>query len=224
MDQGNQHTENSIPVNQAYIAGQLRLQNTLLARYIEEKSGVKCGCKPTSEIFPIPKSKIRQKSLILWDCLNSNMDDLWSCLFAGTTSNIGDCFVALFNVPHGLGIENRAVKYDVRGIFYENDPPEILAKGVQALLNGELWYSRQILTQHFLDSRGAARLSQKIKTSLTPREKEILAMIASGATNDDIVKELCISLHTVKTHIYNIYKKVKVSNRIQAALWATRHI
>lgn len=222
--QKNKQTQDSISNEQVYIVGQLRLQNVLLAAYIEEKAGMKCVCRPVSEISPFPQVKTGQKSLVLWDCLNSDMDHLWSCLYADSGSNIGQCFVALFNVPPGLGIENRAMKSNVRGIFYENDPPEIFTKGVQAVMSGELWFSRHILTKHILDNRDAAVPSQKVRTSLTPREKEILGMIASGDTNDEIVKELCISLHTVKTHIYNIYKKVKVSNRTQAALWATRHI
>jgi DNA-binding CsgD family transcriptional regulator len=217
-------TADAMSAVQVFIAGQSRLQNTLLAKYIEEKAGLACVCKPTSETFPIPRVKTDRKSLILWDCLNSDMDQLWSCLYADSGSNIGQCFVALFNVPPGLGIENRAMKSNVRGIFYENDPPEILIKGVQAVLKGELWFSRHILTNHILNNRDSDVPFQKASTSLTPREKEILGMIASGDTNDDIVKELCISLHTVKTHIYNIYKKVKVSNRTQAALWAARHI
>jgi LuxR family transcriptional regulator of csgAB operon len=222
--QKNKQTGNSISEEQVYIVGQLRLQNDLLAAYIEEKAGMKCVCWPVSEISPFPQIKSGQKSLILWDCLNSDMDHFWSCLYAGSGSNMGECFVALFNVPPGLGIENRAIKSNVRGIFYENDPPEILTRGVQAVLNGELWFSRRMLTKHILDKKDSDVPIRKASTSLTPREKEILGMIASGAPNDEIVKELCISLHTVKTHIYNIYKKVKVSNRTQAALWATRHI
>ncbi len=222
--QKNKQTQDSISEEQVYIVGQLRLQNALLAAYIEEKAGLKCVCRPVSEISPFPQVKSGQKSLILWDCLNSNMDHFWSCLYADSGSNMGECFVALFNVPPGLGIENRAMRSNVRGIFYENDPPEIFTKGVHAVISGELWFSRQILTNHILDKKDSDVPLQKVSTSLTPREKEVLGMIGSGASNDEIVKELCISLYTVKTHIYNIYKKVKVSNRTQAALWAARNI
>ena len=48
-------------------------------------------------------------------------------------------------------------------------------------------------------------------------------MIAAGAGNDEIAEGLYISIHTVKTHIYNIYNKIKVPNRIQAALWAAKN-
>ena len=59
---------------------------------------------------------------------------------------------------------------------------------------------------------------------LTHREIEILTMIAHGAPNSLIADQLCISPHTVKTHIYNIFKKIEVPNRLQAAFWAIKNI
>ncbi len=51
--------------------------------------------------------------------------------------------------------------------------------------------------------------------SLTSREAEILYLILSGSSNEDIVEELCISSHTLKKHLQNIYRKTGASNRIQ---------
>jgi LuxR family transcriptional regulator of csgAB operon len=62
------------------------------------------------------------------------------------------------------------------------------------------------------------------ESTLTPREIEIVSMIAAGAANAHIADKLCISSHTVKTHIYNIFKKINVPNRLQAALWAAKNL
>jgi DNA-binding CsgD family transcriptional regulator len=59
---------------------------------------------------------------------------------------------------------------------------------------------------------------------LTPREKEILALVSAGAKNEQIAEALHISPNTVKTHIYNIFKKIDVPNRLQAALWAVKNL
>jgi len=48
-------------------------------------------------------------------------------------------------------------------------------------------------------------------------------MLASGMPNRDIAERLCISPHTVKTHIYNLYKKINVTNRYQAVRWLLDH-
>jgi LuxR family transcriptional regulator of csgAB operon len=66
--------------------------------------------------------------------------------------------------------------------------------------------------------------SKKEVVFLTQRELEILSMVVSGATNEEIAARVCISPHTVKTHIYNIFKKINVPNRLQAALWAAKNL
>ena len=49
-------------------------------------------------------------------------------------------------------------------------------------------------------------------------------MISTGAKNEEIAAELYISPNTVKTHIYNIFKKIDVPNRLQAVLWAAKNL
>ena len=53
---------------------------------------------------------------------------------------------------------------------------------------------------------------------------EIVSLIALGYSNSEIANTLYISHHTVRTHIYNIFKKIGVSTRFQAALWTAQHL
>ena len=62
------------------------------------------------------------------------------------------------------------------------------------------------------------------KAGLTMREVEILGHLTHGATNDQIASALFLSRHTVKTHLYNIFRKLGVSNRLQATLWAAENL
>jgi LuxR family transcriptional regulator, positive regulator of biofilm formation len=48
--------------------------------------------------------------------------------------------------------------------------------------------------------------------------------VGSGAQNDEIAEKLFISPHTVKTHLYHIFKKISVPNRLQAALWVAKNL
>ncbi len=64
----------------------------------------------------------------------------------------------------------------------------------------------------------------KSKNNLSRREQEILALVSVGETNDEIAEKLFISRHTVKTHLYKIFRKINVSNRLHAALWAAHNL
>ena len=77
----------------------------------------------------------------------------------------------------------------------------------------------------FIPKTGEAkRLSTNEAYVLSQREIEILNLVAHGAMNTEIGEKLFISRHTVKSHLYNIYKKIKVTNRLEAALWAKKNL
>jgi DNA-binding NarL/FixJ family response regulator len=81
-----------------------------------------------------------------------------------------------------------------------------------------------------LDSAVAARLMASMRApkheepgaELTSREREILRMVAAGQPNKQIAAELVISERTARTHVSNILRKLNLSSRTQAALWAVR--
>ena len=59
---------------------------------------------------------------------------------------------------------------------------------------------------------------------LTEREKEVIKQLADGKTNAQIADNLCISIHTVKSILENIYLKIGFHNRVQIAIWAFKNI
>jgi DNA-binding NarL/FixJ family response regulator len=63
---------------------------------------------------------------------------------------------------------------------------------------------------------------QRSATVLTPREREILVLVAQGRSNRDIAKALVISERTARTHVSNVLNKLALASRTQAALWAVR--
>jgi DNA-binding NarL/FixJ family response regulator len=113
----------------------------------------------------------------------------------------------------------------MRGIFYNIDPPQLIAKGICSILQGDLWYSRIAFTKYLLESKSSTNSSIHPATArLTFRERQMLSYIASGYSSKAISDEINISIHTIKGHIYSLYKKINVNNRLQASLWAAKFL
>jgi DNA-binding CsgD family transcriptional regulator len=201
------------------IIGRNNLQNYLLGSYIEEKTGLACSCLADMTAVPL-----EAKPLVLYDCFSIEDSRLWISLESYLNRDIGKGYLALFNVDPELRLEKDAVARGVRGLFYRDESPDIMSKGVSAILNEELWYSRKTTTRLLLDNSSYARTIQVASFGLTTREKEILREIAAGASNTAIADKFNISAHTVKNHIYNIYRKIKVKSRLEAVLWVTEHL
>jgi DNA-binding NarL/FixJ family response regulator len=126
--------------------------------------------------------------------------------------------VAIFNVKKGTEFEKQALELGVQGIFYDHDPLDVFLKGIKAIFKGEVWMSRDIMSQYLTEQN---KLKPKqMMPMLTKREMEILLALIAGLSNDEISDKFCISVHTVKTHVFNIYKKINVPNRVQAIIWA----
>jgi DNA-binding NarL/FixJ family response regulator len=132
--------------------------------------------------------------------------------------------VVVFNLSTNSGVERSAFVHGARGFFYKEDSLEHMVKGLRALLEGHLWMSRDILVEFALLGSGKRESPAKEKSLLTAREKQVLALVSVGASNEEIADRLYISPHTVKTHLYNTFKKISVPNRFQAALWAARNL
>lgn len=208
-----------------YLVGPSKLQNDMMVSFLEGEMGLGCSCSEKMKLPAIANKRKDHTPLILWDCLETNPKDLWTRLGAWNDSFGSRYFLVLFNVNPEAGIEVEAARRGTRGIFYKDTPSDIFAKGIQAIIKGGLWFSRASEGKLFLELRDATRLSKGIQSALfTPREKEILAIIATGATNAEIADSLCISPHTVRTHTCKIYQKIQVTNRLQAALWAIKNL
>ncbi len=206
-----------------HIVGPNNLQNELLARHLEQETALLCSWGQQLHFMPIQHEDDPVLShLILWDCQNYEKDDLYRGFQPDGKLYLPQCFIALFNLHQSLAIEKQTMNLGVRGVFYEDAPLKLLSKCVLAILSGELWYSRDVLEQYALQPKSDIRLNNN--TNLTAREKEILRHIAAGDSTKRIADLFSISPHTVKTHTYNIFKKIKVSNRLHATLWATRNL
>jgi DNA-binding CsgD family transcriptional regulator len=211
--------------NKFYIIGPRRLQNELIASHLEQITGNVCNV--LEQINLIPKNNPRNpnhSNFVLWDCQGKDPKNLMSELTSYTPqSQSSNCFV-LFNVPTYLDLKKKFVLNGIHGFFYEHDSLEIFLKGLRAILDGKLWLSREMMTKCIFEANGKNKSLKNTSRDLTQRQIQILALVAVGATNDEISDKLCISPHTVKAHLYRIFRKINVPNRVQASLWAAQNL
>ena len=208
-----------------YIIGPCRVNNELLASFLEAEIGTNCVVKQTiDDVVDLDDQEINKPKLVLMDCFAKDPESLFleveSCYRGMGTSDL----MAVFNLIRGLRIEEELVTRGVRGIFYSNDLPDHVQKGVLGLLEDKIWISREIMSRFIPETGEARRLSANKMSVLSEREIEIVNLVSRGAINTEIGENLFISRHTVKSHLYNIYKKIKVTNRLEAALWAKENL
>lgn len=200
------------------IVGTRRLHNEVLAEFIRCRLGAECLLAPSIHGDSLPGT------LLLLDCLGADRESLLCRLRQGPLSGSSGALFALFNLGRNSGIEKEVLAAGARGIFYEDDSAETLLKGIFVLFAGEFWVPRRILSEYLLSRTLSFSPAPEDTTTLTRREREVLGLLANGASNDQIGCRMCISTCTVKTHVYNIFRKIHVSSRLEAALWIARHV
>lgn len=216
------------PVPEAFVCiiGNNILQNELLLSFIEKQSGFEGVCLPNAK-SPLPNknNEATLSPFFLVDCNDINTKDLWTDMDSLKSSNGDLYYLAFCNVEPKMEIEETAVASGVQGVFYKNDSPHMIRKGISAILNGDLWYPRRVLHKFIMrKNKSKNKAEHPIVKTLSERQKEILTLIASGYSSKKIAEKLNISVHTVKTHTYNLYKKLNVNSRLQATLWAAKYL
>ena len=113
-----------------------------------------------------------------------------------------------------------AVRLGVAGIVLKEMAPRVLLQSVRAVAAGEKWLDDSAM-RRVLDKmmRREAGLADAVRV-LTPREVEVVKMVATGMRNKQIAERLNITEGTVKIHLHSIYQKLGVSGRVELSIYA----
>ncbi len=112
-----------------------------------------------------------------------------------------------------------AIRAGAAGYLLKNVQPQELARAVRTAAAGEALIDPAVAAR-LVEALGGGR--EERAEQLTPREREVLALIGRGFANKRIAAELGVAEKTVKTHVSNVLSKLGVSDRTQAALYASR--
>jgi len=209
-----------------WIIGKNSLQNELLLNFIQSATGMhgNIALNIDSCLKECEKHPTNSKLLIA-ECEGGVVKSLCEQVKSFEDRNGCKCTLIFFSAEHKEEIDQTALPNGVQGVFFKSDTPQTIRKGIKAIIGGDIWYSRDALQICIKNNtHPKPGKERRLDFKLTAREHQILAAIASGLSNQQIADDLFLSIHTVKTHIYNIYKKINVKNRLQATLWAANYL
>jgi len=114
-----------------------------------------------------------------------------------------------------------AIKAGAQGYLLKDSDPDELVRAIHQVHQGESSLHPTV-ARKLLQELSSAPRTARIREALTPREIQVLRLVAQGQSNQEIADELTISEATVRTHVSNILGKLHLSSRTQAALYALR--
>lgn len=130
------------------------------------------------------------------------------------------CKIIVLTFYNEIGIVQDAVESGANGYILKESDSALLVKAINVVTSGEKYIQPSIasmLRQHKLIRQ------QKSVDILTKRELEIIKLLVAGLYNKEIADDLNISEKTVKNHISSIFRKINVSDRTQAAVYAIKN-
>lgn len=110
-----------------------------------------------------------------------------------------------------------ALELEADGFALKTESPTQTVEAIRQVAQGRLVFPRAA-QKHI-----GPRRQQHRDTQLSPREEEVLILVAEGLTNPEIATKLTVSENTVRFHLKNIFEKLRVTNRTEAAAWYFRH-
>lgn len=167
----------------------------------------------------VEKARMLQPDVVLMDLLMPELDGI-----RATRAILSERPATRVLVLSSLGEDSQillAIKNGACGYILKVSPPEELLQAIRLVFEGRPYFQPEVMSHlmRLLSQEGAPATSVE---SLTDRELDVLKLVARGANNQEISRELNIAENTVIKHISSILGKLGIENRTQAALYAIR--
>ncbi len=178
--------------------------------------GIECQC--VADIASAEKLMSRQFQLALIDL--SLPDGSGITIIQRLAQDYPDCTIVAATIFDDDEHLFPALRAGAHGYLLKDEPPELLIQQLRGISEGHPPLSPSVarrMLSHFRQIRETTLVDSGL---LTPREREVLALLAKGVSISGIAGEMGISRHTVGDHVKNLYRKLNISSRAEAALRA----
>jgi DNA-binding NarL/FixJ family response regulator len=165
----------------------------------------------TPDLLIVDLSMPRMTGLEALSELQAFRDSMRTIMLAGTIER-----------PHLLS----AVRLGVHGLVVKDSATELLFEAIVAVMGGRYWSGQTLMSDlvelvRTLSAPSGPSANQQ-HSGLTPREREVLALVVAGCTNKEIATKFSVSEETIKHHLTRMFDKVGASNRLELAMKATQ--
>ena len=135
------------------------------------------------------------------------------------------CNVLLLTVSEDAEDLIETIRAGARGYLLKNIETDFLLNAIRSAARGESVVSPQMTGKLMMGVRMGkdAAPGEDDKEKLSPREKDIIALLAKGVSNKEMAHTLNVAESTIKIHVQNILKKLHLTSRVQAAVYAVEH-
>ena len=154
----------------------------------------------------------RRPDVVIMDLRMPDMDGLEAT--EQILSKSPDTAILIFTAYGERSLMQRGLETGARGYILKETPHETLIRAVEKVAGGDTFVDPALMAE-FISGRGQMEV-------LTPREREILQLLADGMSNVDVAAKLFISQETVKSHVRHILAKLEADTRTQAVAIALR--
>lgn len=189
-----------------------------------EREGMEIVGRATTGREAIKLMHTCDPDVVLLDIRMPDMDGLEA--LAAIKSKKSDAVVIILTSYRNPEYFYRAIVLGAAGFLIKETHSDHIVQAIKTIRDGESIIDRQTLRDSLRALSATTNMTSSVDNldtpSLTEQEVRILTLIAEGLTNSDIAETLTVSLNTVKTHVRNIFVKLGVSDRTQAAIWAIR--
>jgi len=199
----------------------LVMKQTIQNRAIADVLNTKLNCETSfiSNEIELANLDGATNPLLLVDV--SNLPNInqhhWESLF---NTHLSQTHTVLLNTRKNFDKKDLLDWPNCCGIFQKSCSLDLFQQGMQKILAGENWLPRAMMSELLQHYRKDDLHSEQQLVSLTRRECDVLRLLTECNSNIDIANALFVSEHTVKSHLYKVFKKTDVKNRTQAANWA----
>ena len=192
-----------------------------LRTYLELVDDIQVLGEATNGLEAVAQVREHQPDVVLMDLVMPEMDGIEA---TGQVTSISSSTRVI--VLTSFADDEKvfpAIKAGASGYLLKDVSPADLANAIRAVHAGETHLHPEITKKLMDQVAGSTTAAKPGPDELTPRELEVLRLIAQGMSNRGIAQALTISEKTVKTHVSNMLAKLHLADRTQAAIYALRH-